>query len=280
MKAVLHVPSTLTEWFEEGAAPEVLRSGNFALVRSAIIQCKSSREKLERDLLSARVSDATKRYLEAILQLGVFDKRDAPKNVDFQVDASQGFANINQNLVNEINELSTTRTESYKSGESRESLYKRTLGVPASLAKSVIVLDPYAGTAICDKDVDRLWLLRRIRKSGCREIQIVTTIPDGRNKSVGHLSPSNRQLSITAGLQKLASELDASISARIFRPNSRLFHNRRIKFEFLDGTFGCLLEKGIDGFASNSIEPGSAVLPVSQADFSEAIKVTNHLRRV
>ena len=281
MKAVLHLPSDINAWFAPGTAPDVIRASAFALTKSSILQCASDRVSLAHQVDFSKLPTAIAQYFEVILQESIFDIEENPKFADHLVPDSSGHEHVDLDLVNELNFMAVKRSEVFKKGkESKEELYERTVGVPASLAKRIVVLDPYAGTALMDRRSDRIWLLRRLIESGCKALHIVTTIPDLRNKDYEGLSALERKRIIEDAISDLIAETGAVITSEVYFPNKAKFHNRRLKFQFEGGVLGCLLEKGIDGFASPAIESGSAVKPLSREELSEAIKGLAELKRV
>lgn len=281
MKAVLNLPSNINEWFARDTDPQVLRASAFALMNSSIIQCAIGRAALASQVEFSKLPAATAQYLEVILQKSVFDVEGTPKLADHQIPDPQGASHVDLNLANELNLTAARRSEVYRKGEeSKEALYERTVGVPASLAKRIVVLDPYAGTALMDSRSDRIWLLRRMIESGCRELHVVTAIPALGDKTYEGYTAVQRKHLIEESISKLAAATGAVISSEIYYPDKAKFHNRRLKFEFEEGVLGCLLEKGIDGFASRAIEAGSAVKPLNSEELKRAIVGFSELKRV
>jgi hypothetical protein len=281
VKAVLHLPSDIKSWFAPGTAPDVIRASAFALTNSSILQCASDRASLAHQVDFSKLPTAIAQYFEVILKESIFDREENPKFADHSIPDLEGFEHVDLELVNELNLMAVKRSEVFKIGkESKEQLYERTVGVPASLAKRIVVLDPYAGTALMDRRSDRIWLLRRLIESGCKALHIVTTIPELGNKGYVGISASKRKRLIEGAISDLVAETGARISSEVYFPDKAKFHNRRLKFQFEGGVLGCLLEKGIDGFASPAIESGSAVKPLSGKELSEAIKGIAELKRV
>lgn len=281
MKAVLNLPGDLASWFAGNVEPEVVRASAFALINSSIIQCEKDRETLAHQVDFSKLPNAQAQYLEAILQKSIFNIEHSPKFADHRVPDNRGHNHIELSLANDLNSKATIRSDVYKKdSETKEILYERTVGVLARLAKRIVILDPYAGTALMDDRRDRLWLIRRLVESGCANLHIVTTVPDLDNKKYANLSEQQRKQRIIKAIEVLAKETHSDISSEIYIPNKAKFHNRRLKFEFEGGVLGCLLEKGIDGFAGKAIEAGSAVKPLKAEEVREAIMGLAELKRI
>lgn len=278
MKVFLKVPQDVSEWFEPNATLDDLRSWLIDLNRCSILQVNATRHSLRVSLENMDLTESKKRLLEAILAKLPIAADLSRVRPDAEILGQKSSNPISTAVMNKVKFLEDRRTAAFDARTSLVDGYKRTIGYLASGANSIEILDPYAGTAICDSEFDRLWMLRQLCESGVSSIHIVTTIP--RN------TPDRERLSrrewrklIESELASLSLRYNLTITFECYVPNS-YFHNRRLLFSYSDGAIGCLLEKGIDGFARDPLEPGSAVKPLTEAEYYLARRGVEDLERV
>jgi hypothetical protein len=214
------------------------------------------------------LTDSKKKVLDAILEKLPISADTTRVLPDAEIRGLSLESPFNSAVINRIKFLEDRRSAAFDLTVSLENGYRRTLGLLASGASSIEIMDPYAGTAICDSRIDRLWLLRQLCESGVSSIHVITCIPRNSPDRPFLRDREWRNL-IERQLFLLSREYGISISCVCYSPD-RNFHNRRLLFTYSYGAIGCLLEKGIDGFAKNPLEVGSAVKPLTEAEYHMA----------
>mgnify|MGYP007049617704 CR=1 FL=1 len=265
MKVFVKVPPDVSEWFESTATLDELRSWLMDLNRCSILQVNATRHGLRATLQKMELTESKRLLFEAILAKLPIASDLSRVRPDAEILGHKSSNPFGTALINKVKVLEDHRTAAFDSRTTLVAGYKRTIGYLAAGANSIEILDPYAGTAICDSQFDRLWMLRQLCESGVASIHIVTSIP--RN------APDRERLSrrqwrklIQDELAILSREYSLTITFECYVPNN-FFHNRRLLFVYSDGAIGCLLEKGIDGFATEPFEAGSAVKPLTEAEY-------------
>lgn len=268
MKVFVNVPPNLNEWFDSSVSIDELRSWLMDLNRCSILQVNATRHSLRETLATMELTGSKRLVLEAILAKLPISADVTRVSADAQIRGLSFENPFSTALLNKIKVLEERRTAAFDLTVSLEAGYRRTIGVLASGANSIEILDPYAGTAICDSLSDRLWLLRQLCESGVTSIHVITTIPRN-SPDRPNLRAWEWRRFIKNQLEILVREYGVSISFECYLPDNS-FHNRRLLFSYSDGAIACLLEKGLDGFAKEPLEAGSAVKPLTEAEYHMA----------
>lgn len=284
MRALVGVADNPLMWFEGGANARIedVRLWIRELRKDGILISDSSK----RELLSRVASTQDADNFRSILVDFISEQPSAvglnPLQADFLVGEKKPFSQLSAEIMGQIVELAVARSEEFAEGTTMEDAYERTIGLFIKLVKSVIIVDPYAGSSVISRDKRRSWLIEKLLKDGISELHVVTSAAESRETF--QLSPSQIRDLIEESFRKLVgrhSRGKSKIVAEIYELNKKIFHHRRIGFKFDSGWLFFSLESGIDGFALGEVIPGTAFNEVSSKSFETYVRaIRSNLRRI
>lgn len=139
----------------------------------------------------------------------------------------------------------------------RESEYKVTCGVLASLADEIEILDPWLGDKLVNHP-GQLWLISRLMQDCNGSIRIVTREPRAyAESSFNDLVVPQLRSAFDTFIKRSGSLSVRSfeIDIKRFTDASRFIHNRAIRFLFSNGVSSDhVLEHGVEAFGRSRIE--------------------------
>jgi hypothetical protein len=177
-----------------------------------------------------------------------------------------------------IDNVLAERDPELRIGEVVESAFNRTVGQLLEYVENVVIVDPYAGSALAGSNAKRYWLFRRFLNQQISRIHVYTSVPEG--KGFDALEGLER---LKRNVKKMLRELPAfegKITFHVYEANSYKFHHRRLALGIGDKKVCLMLEKGTDTFGSPEIEELTKLASISYKGFKEHLEgIRNSLVR-
>ena len=141
---------------------------------------------------------------------------------------------------------------------------------PLRVAREILIIDPYASTAVCDQDVNRHWFLSKILAKSSGQITVYSRT--NLSESARHQTIHETSKQVSQAWSKLVAdngEANGRITLRTLdKPDKRRgerFHERMVRMKFDANSMEFKLGNGIDTFSTSIILGGTiSELPAGQ----------------
>lgn len=274
MRALVGVNSNPLTWIAGSPSPHVqdVRLWMASLREYSLLLTDLSR----RELLRALSIDGNNETLVSILVDFISEQPKANSDIvmsaDFLIGNRDPYSQIDSVLSTEIMCVAKERSREFPEGMKTIDAYRQTIGTFIKFVKKVTIVDPYAGASMVSKNPKRSWLIRQLFDEGVSEVHIVTTVPD--NRETQGLNASERLEKLMNAQTRLGGEAKrkgSRLTLEPYLPNPK-FHNRRISFDFGEGSLYFSMEKGIDGFQPGEVDPGSNITEVTPEGYATYLR--------
>ena len=274
MKVLASVSTNAADWVDPSLSLNQSRV-LVAHLRKVLMLSSGNQRELIASVRNSNINPELINILSAIIQESPISVTKNVSLADCSIGSPAPFKVLDFELALQINELASSNNLEFGDGTSNEDAYRASFGRFAKLAKQISVLDPYLGhTVLSDKSTDS-WLLQQFLIEGCQKFTIVTTLPSSTHRHTLDEPVWVRKKKIVSAIKVMATRYgrpDVSIDVQIYFPDSKVFHNRRIKFAFSSGAIAYVMEKGIAGFASQHMEPEDTLSEISADSFDRKLK--------
>jgi hypothetical protein len=274
MKVLASVSTNAADWVDPSLSLNQSRV-LVAHLRKVLMLSSGNQRELIASVRNSNINPELINILSAIIQESPISVTKNVSLADCSIGSPAPFKVLDFELALQINELASSNNLEFGDGTSNEDAYRASFGRFASLAEQISVLDPYLGYSVVSDKVTDSWLLQKFLKEGCPKFTIVTALPSSVHRHTLDDPVWMRKKKIVEAIKVMATRYgcpDVSIDLQIYFPDSKVFHNRRIKFAFSSGAIAYVMEKGIAGFASQHMEPEDTLSEISADSFDRKLK--------
>jgi hypothetical protein len=274
VKVLASVSTNAADWVDRSLSLNQARV-LVAHLKKVLMLSSGNQHELIASVENSNLNPELVNILTAIIQESPISLTNNLSLADCSIGSPAPFRVLDFDLALEIDELAGSNNLEFGEGTSNEDAYRESFGRFAKLAKQISVLDPYLGhSVLSDKSTDS-WLLQQFLKEGCQKFTIVTTLLSSTHRHTLDDPVWMRKKKIVSAIKLMATRYghpNVDIDVQIYFPDSKVFHNRRIKFSFNSGAIAYVMEKGIAGFASPHMEPEDTLSEISAFSFDRKLK--------
>lgn len=244
-------------------------------LKKVLMLSSHNQHELVQSLKNSNLSDPLINILTSLIQEAPISLKSDILDADCAIGSPTPFEVLDAELALKIEELAGSEYQEFEDGTSNEEAYRVSFGRFARLATHISVLDPYAGHTVLSDNESDPWLLNQLLDEGCPAFTFVTTLPSSTYRMTRDDPVWKRKKKIIDAVNALkvkSSNPDAEINVQLYFADSKVFHNRRIKFEFNSGAISYLMEKGIASFSNENMEPEDTLSEISPASFDRKLQ--------